>query len=79
MTDINVALIGYAFTGRAHSNAYRQVVPFFSPKPPPRMKVICGRSGREVEKARKTLGAIVADHRQSLINELLPWNFAAKV
>lgn len=26
-----------------------------------------------------TLGAIVADHRQSLINELLPWNFAAKV
>ena len=56
MTDINVALIGYAFMGRAHSNAYRQVVPFFSPKRPPRMKVICGRSAREVEKARKALG-----------------------
>jgi len=26
-----------------------------------------------------TLGAIVADHKQSLISELLPWNFAAKV
>ena len=56
MTDINVALIGYAFMGRAHSNAYRQVVPFFSPKRPPRMKVICGRSAGDVEKARQTLG-----------------------
>lgn len=56
MTDINVALIGYAFMGRAHSNAYRQVVPFFSPKRPPRMKVICGRSARGVEQARNALG-----------------------
>ena len=35
MNPINVALIGYAFMGRAHSNAYRQVGPFFSPKRPP--------------------------------------------
>ena len=49
MTPINVALIGYAFMGRAHSNAYRQVNPFFSPRRPPRMKVICGRSSSEVE------------------------------
>lgn len=55
MTDINVALIGYAFMGRAHSNAYRQVVPFFSPKRAPRMKVICGRSPRDVENARRAL------------------------
>lgn len=26
-----------------------------------------------------TLDAIVADHKQSLINGMLPWNFAAKV
>ena len=32
MTDVNVALIGYAFMGKAHSNAYRQVAPFFSPR-----------------------------------------------
>ena len=25
MAHVNVALIGYAFMGRAHSNAYRQV------------------------------------------------------
>ena len=56
MTPINVALIGYAFMGRAHSNAYRQVGPFFSPRRPPRMKVICGRTASDVEKARQTLG-----------------------
>ena len=27
MAQLNVALIGYAFMGRAHSNAYRQVSP----------------------------------------------------
>ena len=36
---INVALIGYAFMGRAHSNAYRQVARFFSPKLTPVMKI----------------------------------------
>jgi predicted dehydrogenase len=56
MSDINVAMIGYAFMGRAHSNAYRQVTPFFSPARPPRMKVICGRTSSEVERARQALG-----------------------
>jgi predicted dehydrogenase len=56
MTPINVAMIGYAFMGRAHSNAYRQVGPFFSPRRPPRMKVVCGRTASEVEKARAALG-----------------------
>lgn len=56
MTEINVALIGYSFMGRAHSNAYRQVGPFFGPRVRPRMKVICGRSGRNVERAARALG-----------------------
>lgn len=56
MSDINVALIGYAFMGRAHSNAYRQVTPFFSPTRLPRMKVICGRTAAGVERARQSLG-----------------------
>ena len=46
MTDVNVALIGYAFMGRAHSNAYRQVNHFFSPRLRPKLKVLCGRFGR---------------------------------
>ncbi len=56
MALINVALIGYAFMGRAHSNAYRQTSAFFSPRRPARMKVICGRTATEVERARQALG-----------------------
>jgi predicted dehydrogenase len=56
MTDVNVALIGYAFMGKAHSNAYRQVGPFFSPRLTPRMKVICGRTPQKVEEAARQYG-----------------------
>ena len=56
MSQLNVALIGYAFMGRAHSNAYRQVTPFFSPRLTPRLKVLCGRTKRGVEQAARTLG-----------------------
>src|SRR5678816_4120122 len=56
MPDVNIALIGYAFMGRAHSNAYRQVTPFFSPSLTPRLKVLCGRSQPNVEAAAKQLG-----------------------
>jgi predicted dehydrogenase len=54
--DINVALIGYAFMGRAHSNAWRQVTPFLAPRFRPRMKVLCGRHEAEVASAARTLG-----------------------
>jgi predicted dehydrogenase len=56
MKEINVALIGYKFMGRAHSNAYRQVVPFMSPRIAPRMKVLCGRDREAVEQAAANLG-----------------------
>jgi predicted dehydrogenase len=56
MPFVNVALIGYAFMGRAHSNAYRQVTPFFSPRLTPRLKVLCGRTQKNVEAAARTLG-----------------------
>jgi len=47
MTEINVALIGHRFMGKAHSNAYRQVRRFFPGELVPRMKVICGRACTE--------------------------------
>lgn len=53
---VNVALIGYAFMGKAHSNAYRQVVPFLSPALTPRMKVLCGRTRGRVEAAAREYG-----------------------
>src|SRR5215475_10985960 len=54
--EVNVALIGYAFMGRAHSNAYRQVGPFLSPRLTPRMKVLCGRDKKAVGEAASRLG-----------------------
>jgi predicted dehydrogenase len=56
MPEVNVALIGYSFMGRAHSNAYRQVTPFFQPRLTPRMKVLCGRNAAGVRKAASVLG-----------------------
>ncbi len=56
MKELNVALIGYRFMGRAHSNAYRQVAPFMSPRLVPRMKVICGRNADAVAAAAERLG-----------------------
>jgi predicted dehydrogenase len=56
MPSVNVALIGYAFMGKAHSNAYRQVGPFFSPRLTPRMKVLCGRTPSKVRAAARELG-----------------------
>jgi predicted dehydrogenase len=53
---VNVALIGYAFMGRAHSNAYRQVTPFFRPRLSPHMKVLCGRSAKPLQAAASRLG-----------------------
>lgn len=54
--DVGVALIGYAFMGRAHSNAWRQVTPFFSPRLTPRLKVICGRDDAKVTAAARAYG-----------------------
>jgi len=56
MTHINVALIGYAFMGRAHSNAWRQVGRFLPVRLEPRMKVICGRDAAKVAEAAGRFG-----------------------
>ena len=56
MSDVNIALIGYKFMGKAHSNAYRQVSHFFPGKLTPRMKVICGRDRAGAEAAAKQFG-----------------------
>lgn len=57
MPDINVALIGHRFMGKAHSNAYRQVRKFFPGNLTPRMKVLCSRTcNAELEETARTLG-----------------------
>jgi len=47
MPEINIALIGHKFMGKAHSNAWRQVGRFFPGKLTPRLKVICGKACTE--------------------------------
>src|SRR5687768_7062530 len=56
MAEIGVALVGYKFMGRAHSNAYRQVTHFFDVDPAPRMVAICGRDEAGVREAAAKLG-----------------------
>ncbi|MBA3707506.1 MAG: Gfo/Idh/MocA family oxidoreductase [Planctomycetes bacterium] len=54
---LNVALVGYAFMGRAHSNAYQQVNRFFADCPfEVRRKVLIGRSQGPLEEAARTWG-----------------------
>ncbi len=56
MPEVNIALIGYKFMGKAHSNAFRQVRRFFPGKLTPRMKVICGRDRAALEAAARQFG-----------------------
>ncbi len=56
MKKLNIALIGYRFMGKAHSNAWRQVSHFFDTPFEPVMKVICGRSEQEVKRAAHSYG-----------------------
>lgn len=54
---LNVAMIGYDFMGRAHSNAWRQVPHFFEDAPfEPVLKVVVGRTEAKVAEARERLG-----------------------
>ncbi len=56
MRKLNIALIGYGFMGRAHSNAWRQVRSFFDVPYEPTLKVICGRDEAKVSKAAYRFG-----------------------
>ncbi len=61
---LNVAVIGYDFMGRAHSNAWRQVARFFADAPfEPVLKVLVGRTEAKVAEARERLG--FAEHATS--------------
>jgi len=50
MNKLNIAMIGYGFMGRAHTNAWRQVRSFFDTPYEPVLKVICGRNETEVKR-----------------------------
>src|SRR5262245_23608306 len=56
MRKLNIAMIGYGFMGRAHSNAWRQVRSFFDVPYEPVLKVICGRNEAQVTKVADRFG-----------------------
>jgi predicted dehydrogenase len=47
--ELNIAMIGHGFMGRAHSNAFQQVGHFFDTPYKLRLKVICGRDRAKLE------------------------------
>lgn len=53
---LGVAVIGYSFMGRAHSNAWRNVSAFYPDVPAARMTTLVGRDGSRVQQAADELG-----------------------
>src|SRR5438094_5917364 len=79
---IGVGMLGYAFMGKAHSNAYRKIAYMTWPPPLlPRLVAICGRSEQAVREAARRYGferaetdwrALVADERIALFDNSGP-------
>jgi predicted dehydrogenase len=53
---LGIGMVGYAFMGRAHSQAWRNVASFFELPLSPRMAAICGRDQAAVAAAATRLG-----------------------
>ena len=53
---LNIALVGYKFMGKAHSNAWRQAPHFFDLPATPRLNTIVGRDNAAVREAARSLG-----------------------
>src|SRR6476661_8272685 len=56
MKKLNVALIGYGFMGRTHSNAFRKVNNFFDLDYEPVLKAVCARDEQKVGAFAKKWG-----------------------
>ena len=49
MKELRVAMIGYGFMGRAHSNAYKRLTDFFPVQHRPVLKVACARNAEKAQ------------------------------
>jgi predicted dehydrogenase len=67
---IGVAMLGYAFMGRAHSRAFREAA-YLSPAVVPRLVSISGRTAEKVEEARRLHGweEATTDWREQVADE----------
>ena len=71
MPDVNVALIGFGFMGKAHSNAWRQVGAFFAPRLRPRLRLVCDRTPGKADDAARRFGweQTAADWREVIARD----------
>jgi predicted dehydrogenase len=70
--EIGVGMLGYAFMGKAHSNAYRTIAYMTWPPPlMPRLVAICGRSEQAVADAARRYGyeRAVTDWREMVADD----------
>jgi predicted dehydrogenase len=56
MKEMNVAIIGYKFMGKAHSNAWQNVTNFFDVPIKPVLKIACGRNEEAVQEFAERWG-----------------------
>ncbi len=56
MKKLNVGMVGYAFMGKAHSNAWLKVAKFFDLPVQPVMKAVCGRHEKPLKAFAKKWG-----------------------
>ncbi len=70
--EIGVGMLGYAFMGKAHSNAFKKIPYMFDPPPAmPRLIAICGRDAQAAAAAARRYGYATSytDWRQLLDDE----------
>jgi len=85
--EVGVGMLGYAFMGKAHSNAYTKMPIFFYPPPAkPKLVAICGRTKEAVAEAARRYGfetyytdwkELIKDGRIELVDNGLPNNLHA--
>ncbi|MGQ9640457.1 MAG: Gfo/Idh/MocA family protein [Candidatus Bathyarchaeia archaeon] len=57
LPELGIGMLGYAFMGKAHTNAYKKIPYIFWPPPAiPRLVAICGRSQSKVSEAAERYG-----------------------
>ncbi len=69
--ELRIAMIGYGFMGKAHSNAYRQVGQFFPSRFQPVLQVLCGRDEAKAKAFAQAWGYkhVVTDWREVIARD----------
>lgn len=88
MKKLNIAMVGYGFMGRTHSNAYRKVNNFFDLEYEPVLKVICGLEEKEAKAFAEQWGyesyttdwhKVIEDDEVDLVDICVPNNVHAEI